>query len=926
MLSRKHLGYLVGGWCTVTALAPAEARETEALPVPFAERFDRPGLDAAWRVDASRGNTVEVQDGALILRARQNTYAHVERPLEADFLRASCAIRPAPAITWCTSLFLYWNAGNWCQLGIISRDGGRYYAMEMIDQKPHEYELGPCSFDGWHHVAIELGSDCIRYLSSEDGSRYRTEAVHRRPETFSAVPARLILGKGHGGPPGYPAPDLNNDYTDPGPAGTSAIRDVAVTPLAWADLRATAKERAAWEAEGLDLPGEKELAGRQDPMFESVCRYFPAMTLPREIIGVKDHPHAIGIDTRGALQLNDVCHDPKQPIAFFEIGEPAYRLGGGKEPCVRQLWNGYMPIVVLKDAHDGLELEQTAFGYTKDFSADEPLFAYVRLAIVNGTGEARKVPLRFRVQPAHDRCPPKEWSLDVPAGERRAVEIRVPFAFAETSVTDVPAAEFDTKLAEASEYWEKLLAPCSMFDIPEPRVQNAYRAWLAYNFMNVHKRDGVYHICDGSGFYMQVYGYSAALYCHMLDLYGRHEQARTYIDSLLTFQRPDGLFYINFGVTDTGTLLYVMSEHYRLTRDAEWLRKMAPKMVAMCNWIIEHRKLSMCTVHGGRALVHGLVWFRPYADYVLPAYDYFANAYLYKGMKATAGVFGEIGMKDESARLDTEASAFLKDILVSMDAAVITHDGMRMLPIMPDTQALLKETGYTANGYYGLLASCLLETGTPPYDDPRADLVVNMLRRKGGLLAGVCQFQGMIDHAYAYGYWMTCLQRDEVKRVILGLYGSLAYGMTQDTYSAVECTRIRTGENYSTLPHTYSNTQQLRLLRNMLLREDGEDLRIGQAIPRAWLADGKRVAVRQAPTEFGPTSFVMESKADAGVIDVHIDPPSHGVKGAVKLRLRHPAALEIKGVECKPQVPMTFKGKDVDLPRLARPVDLRVTY
>jgi hypothetical protein len=37
----------------------------------------------------------------------------------------------------------------------------------------------------------------------------------------------------------------------------------------------------------------------------------------------------------------------------------------------------------------------------------------------------------------------------------------------------------------------------------------------------------------------------------MLDLMGYHDQAEVYIDSLLTFQRPDGLFYVNFGHTDT---------------------------------------------------------------------------------------------------------------------------------------------------------------------------------------------------------------------------------------------------------------------------------------------------------------------------------------------------------------------------------------
>lgn len=41
------------------------------------------------------------------------------------------------------------------------------------------------------------------------------------------------------------------------------------------------------------------------------------------------------------------------------------------------------------------------------------------------------------------------------------------------------------------------------------------------------------------------------------------------------------------------------------------------------------------------------------------------------------------------------------------------------------------------------------------------------------------RFHDLVDHAYAYGYWMNCLQRDEVKRVILGLYGSMAYGMSR---------------------------------------------------------------------------------------------------------------------------------------------------
>lgn len=922
----KPRGCFLASFASWALFSIALVRAAPPMTVPFEEIFPQPALDAAWTVDGSTGNQLEVRDGALWIRARQNTYAHIERPLAVDFIRASCEIKPAPAITWCTSLFIYWDTGNWCQMGVIDRDGGRYYVLEMIDSRAHEYDLGRCVFDAWHQVIVEPGADYIRYLSSEDGKTFRIEATHRRPSQFAKAPRLLVVGKGHSGPAGYAAPTLNNNYPTPGEFSVSQVRNVRVAALPWERLRATPEEQAAWESEGLDLPGEKELAAKEDPSLESVVKYYPAMKHPREVVGVKDHSHDIGVAPDGSLQLSDDINRPESPVAYFEIGEPAYRFGSGKEPCRKKLLNGWMPIVVAADKHDGLNFEQTVFGWTKGMSTDEPLYGCVRLEITNTTQAARKLRLRLNVKPPSEKRPPKEWSLDVPAGGKKTVEAAVPFLVRESPMLDLEPNEFDARLGSVAKYWEDLIAPGARFEIPEPRVQDAYRAWMAYNFLNVDKRDGIYHVCDGAGFYEQVYGYSAALYCYMLDLMGYHDQARTYLDSILTFQQPDGLICVNFGATDTGTVLRVMSEHYRLTRDAEWLKRNASKMTAMCNWIIEHRKESMKHIHGKRAMVHGLVRWRPYCDFELPAFDYFCNGYLCTGMKAASEVFAEIGLADEAARLAKEADAFLKDIMASMDASIITRDGMKMLPIMPDTQFLLKETGYTANGYYGLLASCLLETGVLRHDDARADVLVDMLRRKGGLQVGVCSFFDMIDHAYAWGYWDTCLRRDEPKRAILGLYGSMAYGMSRDTYAAVECTAIRTGENMATLPHTYSNTVQVRLLRNMLLRESGDDLQIGFAVPRSWLAPGRRLAVREAPTRFGPASFSMEADADGSSIRVHLDPPPGGVEGAIRVRLRHPDFQDIKAVHVAPQTELTFQQDVIELRRPSRSMDLVVRY
>ena len=895
--------------CAISAAQGAEAPQT-ALPLPFTDGFRSEALDPAWTVHVAKGNVVEARTGSVWISARPGTRAHFERPLGRDLFRASFALKRDHTKAT-ASLFIYWDAPNYLQVG-ANRDGtGRAEAREVLGTYPRDCDLGTGPADQWLWLAVEVAEDCIRWLESSDGQNFTCRHVSSRPPRLAGKPALLILGQDSEGKT-FPRP---NPWINP-PATESPtvcqIRDLRVTPLAAKAIKATAAERRKLVESERDGFGEKELAARNDPTFESVSRHYPPLKWSREVVGVKDHPFDVGVAADGSLEFSDNIANYKKPVAFFEIGK--YRFGSGEAACSKKLLNGYMPIVVSTDRHDGLEFEQTVFGYAKDFSADEPLFGYVRFRASNPGDAARAIELRFRAQPASSNSPPLSWRLDVPGHSQRAVELRVPYAVLESPAEPVPVAEYDRKLEEVAAYWDRLIATGSRFEMPEQRVQDGYRAWIAYNFLNVAKRKGRYEVCDGSGFYGQVYGYSVALYCHNMDLLGYHELAVTYLDSLLTFMQTNGLLAVNFGDTDTGATLWSMSEHYRITRDAGWLRRVAPKMLAMCDWIIGQRRALRTQAADQPSLTRGLIRYRPYADLLHPAADYFSNSYLRKGLAATAEVFAEIGLKEEAARLKQESDEYLRDIKASMDAAVFTDRGMKILPAIPDTRELWKESNGSADGYYGIIAPCMLEAGLPAWNDPKASLIVNALERRGGLTAGICQFHSLVDHAYAYGYWMNCLQRDEVKRVILGLYGSMAYGMSRGTYAAVECTAIRTGENYWTLPHTYSNTQQLRLLRNMLLREDGETLWIAQASPRAWLAPGKRVAVNGAPTTFGPVSFSLEAQPD-GSMRVHLEPPARSAPAEIRVRLRHPEQLPIASVEVNGSGRVKFTGDTLRLKR-----------
>jgi hypothetical protein len=77
-----------------------------------------------------------------------------------------------------------------------------------------------------------------------------------------------------------------------------------------------------------------------------------------------------------------------------------------------------------------------------------------------------------------------------------------------------------------------------------------------------------------------------------------------------------------------------------------------------------------------------------------------------------------------------------------------------------------------------------------------------------------------MDHAYTYGYWHHRLKQGYPTPAITGLYASMAFGSSA-TFCSVECT-LMDGSNAYTLPHLYSDTQQLRLLRDLLVFEEVE--------------------------------------------------------------------------------------------------------
>jgi len=90
----------------------------------------------------------------------------------------------------------------------------------------------------------------------------------------------------------------------------------------------------------------------------------------------------------------------------------------------------------------------------------------------------------------------------------------------------------------------------------------------------------------------------------------------------------------------------------------------------------------------------------------------------------------------------------------------------------------------------------------------------------------------------------------------------------------------------------------------MFVRESGNDLYLGQAIPRYWLVDGQSVGIERAATHFGPLSLRITSNAGQGSITAKVAPPTRNRPKSIFVRLRHPDSKPIKSV--------TVNGKPYD--------------
>ena len=335
---------------------------------------------------------------------------------------------------------------------------------------------------------------------------------------------------------------------------------------------------------------------------------------------------------------------------------------------------------------------------------------------------------------------------------------------------------------------------------------------------------------------------------------------------------------------ETGPFLWTAAEHFRYTRDAEWIRRYAEPLKRACNYLLEWRnanKTAECRAAGCYGLQKGKV---DDPD------DFYHSFYLNAGSYA-----GLAGMADALACADPDYAAFLRKECAEYRADIIDaiHAAKAKSPAIPTpggdwVQHLPPWTEYTGDPAYHADGGTWTDHGTilyrvqtnPPVYcgifgvlDCRSAEMDAILRAEQSphtvRFSSYCQpYYVRNDYAFAI--------RGEVKPYLSLFYTQLAAMQDRETYTFYE-------HYYSKPFKGHEECWMLMQLRWMLFLEDGAVLNLCACAPRRWFAAGKTIELKNVRSKFGRLSFRIES-TDA---EIRCEYSAENAPESIRIRLPH---------------------------------------
>ncbi|MCE5240433.1 hypothetical protein LLH23_18390 [bacterium] len=702
----------------------------------------------------------------------------------------------------------------------------------------------------------------------------------------------------------------------PPPVEIEAYRYLPVAPNVWPDRLVS------------DAFTRSQLTSGQEPSFEALATAALPMTPARALLGLKDDQREVGVTWDG-----DVLSSVPLRVSF---GDRRERLADSRDTVSRCLAQGWMPATVTAGRLADLGVTLMAgVGYAGPGETCPCLLLTVLVtrsgegdrlrSSVNLTLDAKGQPLTIQ----GDRL--LRGSEVVLIGEHLEAfpgdpnTVRVPFELgndAERIIKVVqplsPAVPEFTDLRRLAEtlgeqpvaYWDSLLKPAAVVEVPEARVNNLYKAVLTQLFINADGDVMPYgsypSVYDGN-----LYGVEEGYAMMALAQSGFSADAERYMDH--TYLTPQFLVKVpeykkyadRHQQYRNGLQPSYAIRLYRLTRNRAWIETHLPLIRECAEWTVAQRRRTMVLENGEKPLHWGLLPKWSYGGDIseLQCYALYANFCCWKGLVDTAWLLDDLGDKTTAERYRQEAADYRACLDRAVEGNVLRDRTPPFLPLQLYAKAPV------GNDYDQLFIGCLLDLTALEPGGQQMRYLTDWMEQDNRTFCLLPRFRrdvgpGGLDGLYGLGYMLSKLQQDQVNEFLLGFYAYLAFSMDHTTFASRETNLLYASDLHvrsqyrvpdMSDPVPCSSAVAMLLLREMLVMEApakwGEpntELRLLYGTPRAWFEHGKTIRLENLPTEFGPVSLRVDSAVGQGSLTATVRPPTRNPWQRLVLRLRHP--------------------------------------
>lgn len=549
------------------------------------------------------------------------------------------------------------------------------------------------------------------------------------------------------------------------------------------------------------------------------------------------------------LRLTNVGNQPLRLVAGVVLRSNELERNGGRMERVeirdgdRIQVNGAGPLVALNPPVDEVRGEGDLFP-----NGHVVLSGGGDFTDTSGTGCA-VLPVRF----------------DLPPGESRSLDLAVGGS----------PQDLDAALARALAFWRARTS--LVLDLPDTRYRDAFYSSLNYLLVLANGTE----LHPGPLNYNCFFLHDAVEMVQALDAAGLHGFTTAALSDSRFAYNPAGNYE-----DELGGGMFILYEHYRYTRDKDWLRAVYPRLRQGAEMIRSRRSGTTAQYPSGDRRRGLLPPSASQDNFTRPAHLYLDDWWAACGLRAAARAAAALGERRDARWMEAECGRLLAAMKSSF-ATVMKRDGLDYVPGFADDWP---DTEHVVDAEHRILGDAQMAWAHRPAFFPGKSLglavpqqllarsYARYWRRAGRFsgydggwfveyenlfwgynvkLAHPLLYTGMIDiaqrnlewsllHPACPGGWMEAMP----SRVNEHGLREIAPGIVGD------------------VPHGWVAAHYMLLLRDMLYREDGDRLVITPAIPAEWLESGKRMTVGRAPTYFGEISFSLERAGRMLIVEI----------------------------------------------------------